>query len=67
MRRPPAAAVQVSRYNIMDKTLADYIARTMAKLELEKQQPVENKENQYPVYPESQGEEDRPINPYSPV
>jgi len=23
--------------------------------------------NQYPVYPEQQGEEDRPLNPYSPV
>jgi len=24
-------------------------------------------DNQYPVYPEQQGEEDRPLNPYSPV
>jgi hypothetical protein len=24
-------------------------------------------ENQYPVYPETQGEEDRPILPYAPV
>ena len=24
-------------------------------------------ENQYPVYPEQQGEEDRKLNPYSPV
>jgi len=23
--------------------------------------------NDYPVYPEQQGEEDRPLNPYSPV
>ena len=61
-----AAVGAVFQYNIMDKTLADYIARTMAKLELEKQKPVENNENQYPVYPEDDGY-DTPKNPYSPV
>jgi hypothetical protein len=50
----------------MDKTLADYISRAMAKLELEKQKPAENNENQYPVYPEDDGY-DTPKNPYSPV
>ena len=63
LNRPADAAVAF-RYNIMDKTLADYIARTMAKLELEKQKPVENNENQYLVYPEDDGT-DRPVNPYS--
>ena len=60
----PADAAVAFRYNIMDKTLADYIARTMAKLESEKQKPVENNENQYLVYPEDDGT-DRPVNPYS--
>jgi hypothetical protein len=50
----------------MDKTLADYISRTMAKLELEKQKPVENNDNQYPVYPEDDGY-DTTKNPYSQV
>lgn len=62
MLNQPADAAVAFRYNIMDKTLADYIARTMAKLESEKQQPTE--ENQYPVYPEDDGT-DRPQNPYS--
>lgn len=54
----------------MDKTLADYITRTMAKLELEKQVPkiVEPQvnPNDYPVYPEDDGY-DTPKNPYSSV
>lgn len=50
----------------MDKTLADYIARAMAKLELEKQNHNKNEENKYLVYPEEDGQ-DRPINPYSQV
>lgn len=51
----------------MDKTLADYIARTMAKLELENQRhPVENNQNQYVVLPEDDGS-DTPKNPYSPA
>jgi len=57
-------ADQVSRYNIMDKILADYITRTIARLEAEKQKPVDTKENQYPVYPED-NESDTPKNPYS--
>ena len=66
MHNQPVAADQVFQYNIMDKTLADYISRAMAKLELEKQKPAENNENQYPVYPEDDGY-DTPKNPYSPV
>lgn len=62
----PADAAVAFRYNIMDKTLADYIARTMAKMELEKQKPVENNENQYLVYPEDDGY-DTPKNPFSQV
>jgi len=50
----------------MDKTLADYITRTMARLEAEKQKPKENTDNQYPVYPEDDGY-DTPKNPYSQV
>lgn len=52
----------------MDKTLADYIARTMARMELDKQQvkPAEENPNKYEVYPEEDGT-DRPSNPYSQV
>ena len=54
----------------MDKTLADYIARTIAKLEIEKQKPSSvppvSKRNDYDVYPEEDGY-DTPKNPYSPV
>ena len=57
------AVDQVFRYKIMDKTLADYITRTMARLESEKQQRVHNNRNVwndpalasqdvYNVYPE---------------
>ena len=49
MHKLPAGADQVSRYSIMDKTLADYISRTIARLEAEKQKPVDTKENQYPT------------------
>ena len=66
MHNLPAAAGVVFQYNIMDKTLADYISRAMAKLELEKQKLVENNQNQYLVYPEDDGY-DTPKNPYSPV
>jgi hypothetical protein len=66
MHKLPAGADQVSRYSIMDKTLADYISRTIARLEAEKQKPVDTKENQYPVYPEDD-ESDTPKNPYSPA
>jgi len=66
MHNQLADADQVFQYNIMDKTLADYISRAMAKLELEKQKPAENNDNQYPVYPEDDGY-DTPKNPYSQV
>lgn len=29
--------------------------------------PQDSKQNEYPVYPEQEGEWDRPLNPYSPV
>ena len=60
----------------MDKTLADYIARNMAKMEKENQQRVHNNRNVwndpelasqdvYNVYPEKQSEDsDEKINPY---
>jgi hypothetical protein len=57
----------------MDKTLADYISRTMAKLEAEKQvpKPVEPQANpdNYQVWPEQQegDDSDHKRNPYSPV
>jgi hypothetical protein len=44
-----------------DKTLADYINRTMQRIEEEKHNP-----NQYPVYPEDDGT-DAKRNPYSDV
>ncbi len=48
----------------MDKTLEDYIKR-MKELEAKRLKKEDNTEkNQYPVYPEDQGE-DRPQNPYS--
>lgn len=52
-----------------DITLANYITRTMAKLESEKNQYSPNKEdNRYLVYPEKRGEEsDEKINPFSEV
>jgi hypothetical protein len=55
----------------MDKTLADYIVRTMAKLAVENQTSATNvssinENNNYPVYPEDDGY-DTPKNPYSPV
>jgi hypothetical protein len=48
----------------MDKTLSDYIKRTQDLLKEEK--PEDNKDNQYPVYPEDDGT-DAKRNPYSPV
>ncbi len=61
----------------MDKTLADYIARTMARLETEQQKIQNNKniqndsklaEQDYLVYPEKQNiDSDEKINPYSRV
>jgi hypothetical protein len=60
-----AGAVAVFLYKIMDKTLKDYITRTMAQLESDRQQKVHNNRNVwndpklanqdvYNVYPESQ-------------
>jgi len=76
MLSQPVAADQVFRYDIMDKTLADYITRTMARLESEKQQTIHNNRNVwndpelasqdvYNVYPEKQSDDsDEKINPY---
>jgi hypothetical protein len=72
----PADAAVAFRYNIMDKTLADYITRTMAQLENENRQKVHNNRNVwndtesasqdiYNVYPELQSQDsDEKINPY---
>ena len=76
MHRPVAVADQVFRYKIMDKTLADYITRTMARLESERQQKVHNNRNVwndpnlasqdiYNVYPEKKNNNsDEKINSY---
>jgi hypothetical protein len=48
----------------MDKTLKEYIDRTMKKIEEERLRPVEPNPNQYLIYPEQKDEEDRPLNPY---
>ena len=48
----------------MDQTLADYIKRLKQALE---EQSEQDSPDRYPVYPEPQGEEDRPQNPYSPA
>lgn len=51
----------------MDLTLADYIKRTMDRLEAEKK-PIETNNNEYLVYPEKRGEDsDEKINPFSKV
>lgn len=61
----------------MDKTLADYIIRTMARMEAENQQKIHNNRNiwndselasqdVYNVYPEKQNvDSDEKINPFS--
>ena len=54
----------------MDKTLADYIERTMKNLDKDISETKSNdlKVNQYKVYPEKQSvDSDEKINPYSPV
>ena len=49
-------------------TLADYIKRTLSRLESEKNPPKPNEEDQYLVYPERRSEEsDEKINPFSKV
>jgi hypothetical protein len=62
MHKPPVVADQVSRHNIMDKTLKDYIDRTMKQLKKE-EKTVEQSQDQYPVLPEDDGA-DTPKNPY---
>ena len=56
----------------VDRTLNDYITRTLAKMELENQKttlPVTNELNNYEVYPEKlEGDDsDYKQNPYSPA
>ena len=55
----------------VDRTLNDYISRTLAKMALENQTtvPVPNELNNYPVYPETQegDNSDYKQNPYSPA
>lgn len=48
----------------MDKTLADYINRTMQKLEEQKEVRTIIEESQYLVYPEDDGTDNKK-NPYS--
>ena len=65
MRRQPAVADLVFRCNTMDKTLKEYIDRTMKKITEERNQPVKPNPNQYFVYPEKQSEDsDEKINPH---
>lgn len=65
MLRLHAGVAQVFQFNIMDKTLKDYIER--AQKQIEEERKSSNKPNDYPLYPEQQGEEDRPRNPYAPT
>jgi hypothetical protein len=53
----------------MFKTLEEYIKHVEQAIQREnKPEPsLDNSKDQYPVYPESRGEEDRPQNPYSQV
>jgi hypothetical protein len=65
MRKPLVVADPVFRYNIMDKTLKDYIERAQKKIEDEKAQPMIPNPNQYNIIPEKQSEDsDEKINPY---
>ena len=49
----------------MDKTLKEYIDRTIKRIQEEKNKPVEPNPNQYIVYLEKQSEDsDEKINPY---
>ena len=56
----------VRRIN-MDKTLGDYITRTLAKIEVSEQKsiPPVSEHNDYEVWPEEQGDADHKRNPYS--
>jgi hypothetical protein len=48
----------------MDKTLKEYIERARKEIEEDRKRPIPPSPNLYPVYPESKGEEDKPINSY---
>jgi hypothetical protein len=74
MHRHPAVADQVFRYDIMDKTLADYIKRIQDSQNREKKVIAKEQtvsplpETEYLVYPESQSiDSDEKINPFSKV
>jgi hypothetical protein len=60
MRKQLAVAVQVFQLKIMDKTLKDYIDRTLKDL---KKDEEKNKQDHYPVIPENDNT-DSPKNPY---
>ena len=64
MHRQPAVVAAVFQYNIMDKTLKDYITRTQQQLKEENEKPLLPNPNQYPVLPENKNQEDTPQNPY---
>lgn len=48
----------------MDKTLKEYIDRTMKRIIENNKVPMTSNIDQYPVTPEQKGEEDKPLNPY---
>ncbi len=64
MLRQPVVADQVFQFNTMDKTLKDYIDRTQKRIKEENSKPLEPNPNQYPIFPEQKGEEDKPLNSY---
>ena len=76
MHKPAVVVDLAFQFKIMDKTLADYIIRTMARMEAEKQQKVHNnrnvwndpelaKQDIYNIYPEPKSKDsDEKINPY---
>lgn len=65
MRRLPADVDQVFQFNIMDKTLKDYIERAQKLIEEDRKKPPSHNPNQYPVYPEKKNNDsDEKINPY---
>lgn len=63
MHRLHADVVQVFQSD-MDKTLKEYIERARKEIEEDRKRPIPPNPNLYPVYPESTGEEDKPINSY---
>ena len=48
----------------MDKTLKEYIDRTMKRIVENNKKPMAPNPNQYPILPEQKNEEDKPLNPY---